>query len=126
MNATQPIYQWLEDQARNCADQFREQASPLVALYLFYKRGELRIAADKPDGFKIATGQRIPPGSERYDVIQFVLRNCQLIPCLPDEVTENPIVKPLGRIVRAGNPTAEEIAVGHVQTQMDLLKAGAK
>lgn len=77
--------QWLWNESAKAADEwYRLQCRDIYAsLYLYYRRGELRIAGDCPPGFELGSGRRIGPGSTKDMVKQWIYETSRRLPCLP-------------------------------------------
>lgn len=77
--------QWLWNVCQREAENwFREQSRNLHSrFYLFYKRGNIKIAEDAPKDYKLATGERISLAWTQEQATRWaynILRRC---PCLP-------------------------------------------
>lgn len=62
-----------------------QSADQYAALYLWFKRGEVTVAAEKPEGFELATGERISPAATEEQVRNRIALILQTLPILPAE-----------------------------------------
>jgi hypothetical protein len=56
-----------------------------LELYLYYKHGELRFAADKPEGFELACPERAPTHLTAEQFVAWTRARSMRLPCLPEE-----------------------------------------
>ena len=84
----QRMYEWVYERALEAANQwFTEQcANPSTALYLYYKIGELQVATRCPDGFRLASGERLSPNMNRDQQQANIVHIARQLPILPDMI----------------------------------------
>ena len=82
------IEQWLWEEAEGCAKLWFEMQvrNPFQSYYLYHKPGELTVAADKPDGFELATGERIKPNQTIWQCQQWIVNHSRRLPILTPEM----------------------------------------
>jgi hypothetical protein len=82
------VKQWLDNKINIAVDNwFKEQCKNTYGSYfLFYKAGEITITEDIPEGFTIASFQRILPSWTKEKARCFCYDVLQKCPCLPDEL----------------------------------------
>lgn len=80
-------YDWLSIQASNAAKEWwsLQSANPFAALYLYFRRGQLTVAEDKPAGFELGTGQRLSPMATLDGTTAWIYAQAFKLPCLPEE-----------------------------------------
>lgn len=52
--------------------------------FLWFRRGALRIAAEKPEGYELGDGAALPSHVVRSALIGWVLERARRLPCLPE------------------------------------------
>lgn len=63
---------------------FREQSqNPYASLYLYYRRGELGVFSDLPEGWILGSGERLSPALTRQQVAAKIHAISQRLPFLP-------------------------------------------
>ena len=80
---------WIADQATRVSE-FWFQAQcllPTANFHLYFQSGALEIfeGFETPDGWELATPQRISPMWTQIQARQFVINTAQKLPCLPTE-----------------------------------------
>jgi hypothetical protein len=62
------------------------QSGSFEGEYVWFKRGSVRIAVDRPDdGYELAFGERVPSNKEKTALYDWVHRKLRVVPCLPEE-----------------------------------------
>ena len=54
--------------------------------HVWFRRGGVRIAMDKPEGYELAFGERVPSNVEKPRLYDWVHRKLWRVPCLPEEL----------------------------------------
>ena len=63
------------------------QAGSFEGEYVWFKRGSVRIAADRPDdGYELAFNERVPSNREKSALYSWVHERLRRVPCLPEEI----------------------------------------
>lgn len=57
-----------------------------IALYVWFRRGSIVAAEDKPAGYELAFAEKLPTHLERAGCHDWVYRRMRSLPCLPEEV----------------------------------------
>ena len=67
-------------------DWFIEQThNTFESYFLFFKRGGIKIAREKPEGYDLVSGQRISPSWSCAKAYQYVKDIIRKVPCLPED-----------------------------------------
>jgi len=94
LNAREPLNasKWLGQEVYRAASaahlsMMRSSATVGVTLelWLYYKRGELRFAPDKPEGFELGCPERAPTHLTAEQFVAWTLARSTRLPCLPEE-----------------------------------------
>lgn len=51
--------------------------------YLWFRRGELLISEEKPEGFELGDNERIPDWKDASGVMTWIVERARRLPCLP-------------------------------------------
>ena len=72
-------------EARKCADKWfpLQCRKDWASFYLYYRTGELDVAEDAPEGWTLASAERINPGDTRAQVAAKIATIAQRLPFLP-------------------------------------------
>lgn len=57
-------------------------------LYLWFKRGALAVAADKPEGFELGHAERLPTDRTEHQLYGWIHDKAARLACLPSETGE--------------------------------------
>jgi hypothetical protein len=63
-----------------------QSADNYAGLYLWFKRGEVTVAAEKPDGFELATGERLSPAATEEQMKFRIVLILNKLPILPESL----------------------------------------
>ncbi len=78
--------QWLHGELRRELGRARElwESEPEGRLYLQFRRGELRVSADRDlPGWNRATPMALPFGKDDEQLLEWMLHECKSVPCHP-------------------------------------------
>ena len=85
MSATED---WFTEEVARCARAAHAvlmQSGGLDELWLYFRRGSLVFAADKPDGYELGCAERCPRHLEVGQLIAWTHKRARRLGCLPEE-----------------------------------------
>lgn len=80
-------YDWLWKQSLAAAEEWYklQVRDPYLRLYLWHKRGSLKIAAERPEGYDLSVPNRFMPNRTKWHVASVIFEVAKKLPCLPEE-----------------------------------------
>lgn len=80
---------WFQEATRAAASDAHDtlmRSGGLEELYLYFTRGAIRFAEEKPEGYELAAPERCPRHLTKEQLILWTRERCKRLPCLPERI----------------------------------------